>query len=344
VNRAVLLNGAGDLRVVDAPLPSPAAGEALVGVTTVGICGSDLHWFSEGSIGDARIERPLVLGHEAAGIIRSGPRAGQRVAIDPAVPCLECEPCRLGRYHLCLALRFAGHGATDGALRSLMTWPEAQLVALPDTVDDVAGAMLEPLGVAIHALDLGRLRTGGAVAVIGCGPIGLLLVALANVAGARTVVATDPLTHRVEAARKVGADVALVTGPDTVEQVLAAVDRGGVDVAFEAAGKGDALDTSIGVVRPAGTVVVVGIPDGDRYTFGAAAARRKELDLKFARRMNRVYDRAIALVASRRIDVTALVTHRFMLEDAAEAFATASRREGLKVIVQPQPAAETPHR
>jgi L-iditol 2-dehydrogenase len=173
--RALRLHGVGDLRLADEPVPVPGPADGLVRVTAVGICGSDLHWYDESGIGDAALTRPLVLGHEAAGVIVAGPRAGQRVALDPQVPCGACETCAAGREHLCPQVRFLGHSVTDGAMRDLLAWPMANLVPLPDAIDDVAGAMLEPLGVAIHALRLGRVRPGDAVGVFGCGPIGLLL-------------------------------------------------------------------------------------------------------------------------------------------------------------------------
>jgi len=199
--KALRLHGAGDLRLADEPAPVPGPGEALVRVTAVGICGSDLHWYDESTIGEAVLTRPLVLGHEAAGVIVDGPRAGERVALDPQVPCGACETCAAGRGHLCPQVRFLGHSTTDGALRELMAWPAANLVPLPDTIGDVAGALLEPLGVGIHALRLAGVQPGDTVGIFGCGPIGLLLIQLARVAGATTIVATDRLPHRVEAAQ-----------------------------------------------------------------------------------------------------------------------------------------------
>ena len=193
-------------------------------VTAVGICGSDLHWYDESGIGDAVLTRPLVLGHEAAGVIVDGPRAGQRVAIDPQVPCGACETCAAGRGHLCPQVRFLGHSVTDGAMRELLAWPVTNLVPLPDAIDDAAGAMLEPLGVALHALRLARIRPGDTVAVLGCGPIGLLLIQLARRAGATTVLATDRLPHRVAAARDLGAIAAVVDG-GAERDVLLAGDR-----------------------------------------------------------------------------------------------------------------------
>src|SRR5438034_705931 len=162
---------------------------SLVRVTAVGICGSDLHWWDEGAIGDARLTHPLVLGHEGAGVIADGPRRGERVAIDPAIPDETCRACRDGYRNLCYHLRFSGHGETDGMLREVMAWPSGLLHPLPDGVSDADGAMLEPLGVAIHSADLGHLPFAGAAAVIGCGPIGLLLIQVLKAAGATSVLA-----------------------------------------------------------------------------------------------------------------------------------------------------------
>jgi L-iditol 2-dehydrogenase len=337
--KALRLHGVGDLRLADEPVPLPGPDEVLVRVTAVGICGSDLHWYGESAIGEAVLTRPLVLGHEAAGVIVDGLRAGERVALDPQVPCFACETCAAGRGHLCPQVRFLGHSVTDGALRELLAWPATNLVPLPDTIDDVDGAMLEPLGVAIHALRLARVRPGDTVGVFGCGPIGLLLIQLARVAGATAIVATDRLPHRVEAARRLGAVVALVADGTERGFLLDATAGRGVDAAIEIAGEDDALETAVALARPAGTVVVAGIPAGDHSTIAASLARRKGLDLRFSRRMNRVYPRAIALVEAGLVDVASLVTHRFPITDGEAAFRTAARRDGLKVVVEPSAAA-----
>ncbi len=333
--KALRLHGVGDLRLADEPAPVPGPAEALVRVTAVGICGSDLHWYDESGIGDAVLTRPLVLGHEAAGVIVGGPRAGQRVALDPQVPCGACETCAAGRGHLCPQVRFLGHSVTDGAMRAQLAWPVANLVPLPDAIDDAAGAMLEPLGVGIHALRLARVRPGDSVGVFGCGPIGLLLIQLARISGATTIVATDRLPHRVDAARRLGAVAALVEGGAERGVLLEATGGRGVDAAIEIAGDDDAIETAIALARPAGTVVVAGIPAGDHSTIAASIARRKGLDLRFARRMSRAYPRAIALVEAGLVDVSSLVTDRFAIVDFEAAFRTAVRRDGLKVIVDP---------
>jgi L-iditol 2-dehydrogenase len=330
------LHGRRDLRLAEEPIPTVAPGQVLLRVTAVGLCGSDRHWFEDASIGDAELAAPLVLGHELAGVIESGPRTGQRVAIDPAIPCEACRPCRAGRANLCLALEFAGHAGTDGGLRQWMAWPEHQVHVLPDGCSDAEGALLEPLGVAIHALDLAQIRVGDAVAVLGCGPIGLLLIQLARLAGARWVGATDPLRHRLEAAASYGAATFPTDGVrGSAAEMLAAAGNGGVDKTFEAAGSAVAVETAIRVAGPGTRVVVVGIPNDDRVTFRASTARRKELTILLARRMRRTYPRAIDLVERHAVDLSVLVTHRFPLQDAGQAFEALERRVGIKILVEP---------
>jgi L-iditol 2-dehydrogenase len=334
--KVLRLHGRGDLRLHDEPEPVPGPGEVLLRVTAVGLCGSDLHWFSEAGIGDARLQEPLVLGHEFAGVIESGERRGERVAVDPAVPCGACEFCLEGNPNFCSTLRFAGHGTEDGALRQYMAWSAHCLHPLPNSLTDADGVMLEPLGVAIHAVDLGHLKPGMTVGVFGCGPIGLLVLQLARAAGATHVMATEKLPHRLEAARSLGATAVFqaTDGRESAE-ILAATEGKGVDVAFEAAGENEAVETAMAAAKPGARVVLIGIPADDRTAFTASTARRKGLTIKLTRRMKRVYPRAIRLVESGMVDVRPLVTHRFPLEEFDKAFSTAQRREGLKVIIEP---------
>ena len=319
--KALRLHGTGDLRLHDEPAPEPGDGEVVVRVTAVGLCGSDRHWFLEGGIGDAVLDRPLVLGHEVVGTIQSGPRTGQRVAVDPAVPCGRCALCRSGEPHLCGRLRFAGHGSEDGGLRSCLAWPERLAHPLPDRLSDAEGALLEPLGVALHAVDLGHVRPGSTAGVFGCGPLGLLLVQALRAAGAETIVASDPLSHRGAAAVAAGATL----------------DRREVDVAFEVAGEDAALADAIDAVRPGGRVVLVGIPDGDRTSFAASTARRKGLSLLLCRRMKPAdLPRAIRLAVAGEVELGELVGGRYALSEWDEAFGDLVERRGLKVVVEPQ--------
>jgi L-iditol 2-dehydrogenase len=320
---------------------------SLVQVTAVGICGSDLHWWDEGAIGDAKLTHPLVLGHEGAGVIAGGPRAGQRVAIDPAIPCQTCRACRDGYRNLCYRLKFSGHGETDGMMREFMAWPTTALHPLPDRVSDADGAMLEPLGVAIHSVDLGHLPFGGTASVIGCGPIGLLLIAVLKAAGASSVLAVEPLAHRRDAAERMGADEvadsARFAGRGAVEddlmgELTSAIGGTGVgvDVAFEAAGNNEGVELAMASVRPGGRVVLAGIPGDDVIRFGASLARRKGLTIAMVRRMNEVYPRAISLAERGVVDLGSVVTSRTGLGEIPAAFGEAARRTGLKAIIEPQ--------
>jgi L-iditol 2-dehydrogenase len=326
--RALRLHGPGDLRLHDEPDPSPAPGEVLVRVSAVGLCGSDRHWLLEGGIGDAQLERPLVLGHEFAGVVASGAREGERVAVDPAVPCGACDLCAAGLEHLCLGMRFAGHGSTDGALRTLLPWPERLVHQVPETLTDVEAALAEPLGVALHALDLGHVLPGAAAGVFGCGPLGLLLVQLLRMVGASPIVATDVLAHRVAAAEQLGATHAVLAGGPSLDE--------GLEVAFEAAGDDAAVDEAVASLTPGGRLVLVGIPDGDRTSFRASAARRKGLTMLLSRRMTAAdLPRALRLAAEGRVDLSPLVSGRYALDEWSDAFAALRERRGLKVVIEP---------
>jgi L-iditol 2-dehydrogenase len=325
--KALRLHGARDLRLHEEPDCEPQAGEAVMRVRAVGLCGSDRHWVTTGGIGDASLDAPLVLGHEAAGVVVTGPRAGQRVALDPAVPCHRCATCQAGLSHLCPSVDFAGHAPTDGALRTLLAWPEALLRPLPDEVDDAHAPLLEPLGVALHALRLGHAAEGTRAGVFGSGPLGVLVCAALRATKSQVVVATDVLPHRRAAAAAAGA--ARVLAPGEAGESLR------LDVAFEVAGDDGALADAIAATRPGGRVVLVGIPDDDRTSFGAAAARRKGLSLMLCRRMRAGdLDAAIDAVAANTVDLAPAVTSRYAFENWSAAFDDLVERRGVKVVIE----------
>jgi L-iditol 2-dehydrogenase len=326
------------LRLHDEPIPEPGPGEALLRIRGVGLCGSDRHWVVDGGIGDAVLDTPLVLGHEFDGVVESGSLRGRRVAVDPAVSCGTCEPCIGGAENLCLRVRFAGHGQTDGALREYIAWPERSLYPLSDALDERVGPLVEPLAVAIHGVDLGRLHAGATVAVIGCGPIGLLVIALARAAGVGMIVATDPSRVRLDAATSFGATHAIEAGGTSAdgEAVLATTKGRGLDVVFEAAGDAPAVDCAVTVAAPGARVVLLGIPPDDRTTFNASAARRKGLTLKLTRRSTHdSFRRAVALAEAGAIDLAGLVTLRVPLTDGARGFDALVRRDGIKTLIEP---------
>ncbi|RMB58246.1 zinc-dependent alcohol dehydrogenase [Tessaracoccus antarcticus] len=324
--RAARLHAPSDLRVGEESDPTPAEGFTLVRVGAVGLCGSDLHWFLDGGIGDSRIDQPTIPGHEIGGVALDGPLAGRTVAVDPAIPCFTCERCREGWTNLCPHVRFAGHGDTDGGLAEMMRWPTDRLVPLPECMDAEDAAVLEPLGVAIHAWDLSHVGLGDRVAIVGAGPIGLLLVQLARHSLVNHIAVIEPLAHRRDAALAQGADA--VHSPDD----LPASD---FDVVFEVCGNPDPVREAMVVARAGGRVVLVGIPDEDETRFPASLARRKGLTIAVVRRMAEVYDRSVDLVVRGVVDVKAVVSHRFELGAAGEAFTFASSREGLKVLITP---------
>jgi|WetSurMetagenome_2_1015567.scaffolds.fasta_scaffold87716_2 L-iditol 2-dehydrogenase len=333
--QAARVHGAEKLQLHDEPMPVPGPGEALVRVTAVGVCGSDVHWWKEGHIGGDWIVKPLILGHECAGVIESGPRKGGRVAIDPAIPCLRCEFCQEGNQNLCSALRFAGHAPVDGALRQYIAWPEHCLIPLPDSMSDIEGVMLEPLGVALYSVDCGRVQPGMSVGVFGCGAIGLSVIQVARAAGATRIFAADlqEVPHRLAAAHSLGATVYATNNGEEAEKIVKATGGRGVDVAFEAAGDPEAIEAAVAAVKPGGQAILVGIGREDRTAFTASKARGKDLTVKIIHRMKHTYPRAIQLVQSGRVDVRSLVTHRFPLAEIVRAYASAEKREGIKVII-----------
>jgi L-iditol 2-dehydrogenase len=311
--------------------PPPQEGWSTVAVTSVGICGSDLHWYAEGGTGEVTISEPVVPGHEFAGVALDGPYAGRRVAVDPAIPCGRCESCREGHGNLCPHVRFAGHGDLDGGLQERLLWPDHLLFPLPDGLSDDAGAMLEPLGVAVHAVRHAHIRLGHDVLVVGAGPIGVLTAAVARRAGAARVFVTEPLEHRRETALRHGADAAW--SPEGVEdEVMSATSGRGVDVVVEMAGADEGIATAVSCARPGARVALGGIPSTPLSAFPAAPARRKGLTFAMVRRMHDTYPRAIRL-ATTGIDLDALVSDRFPLERSADAFEHAVTRTGDKTVI-----------
>jgi L-iditol 2-dehydrogenase len=333
--REARLYGVRDVRVAETEPPVPGPGESLVRVTAVGICGSDLHWFAEGGIGGTTVTRPVVPGHEFGGIVQSGPLAGRAVAVDPAIACGVCARCYEGNSNLCPSVVFAGHGTCDGGLREYLAWPTRLLHPVPDALAGAGAALLEPLGVAIHAFDLGHVRLGACVAIVGCGPIGLLLMQVARAGGAASVIAVEPLPHRRAVAAGYGLGPAVAPGDALTSALREAGAPDGVDVAFEVAGTDAAVAAATEWVRPGGRLVLAGIPEGDVIALPASTARRKGLTIAMARRMREVYPRAIRLATDGAVDLNGLVTGAFPLDDAPAAFATAVARTGIKTVITP---------
>jgi len=316
-----------DMRLVDVPKPVPRPHEALIRVESIGICGSDLHYYLEGHIGNTVITTPLILGHEFGGIVEEvGAEAdtsllGKRVAVEPGIPCMKCEWCRDGHYNVCKDLFFPGGPPYDGVLCEYAAFHAEFCFPVPDSVGPVEAAMIEPLAVAVHTVELAQVKPGETAAILGLGPIGLLTAEVAKLAGIRTIYGTDLLDYRVEAGRRYGVDVAFnASAQDTVETIMRETNGRGVDVAFDTARSTETPALACHVVRPAGRCVFTGISGSEYDPVPVSVARRKELTVQWCRRFRHDYPRAIALVAEGRLDVRSLVTHSFPLEQTQEAF------------------------
>jgi L-iditol 2-dehydrogenase len=325
--KAALLYGPKDLRIEDRPDPILRSGEILLRVRAVGVCGSDVHTYAHGRIGPTVLQSPLILGHEFGGqVVQVAEhvthiRPGDRVAVDPARNCTICEPCRRGHPNLCTDLHFCGLWPDDGALVETMAYPARLAHIVPDTISFGETVLLETLGIAIHATDLARLRGASEVAVLGCGPVGLLVIQMARLSGATRIFATDLLHYRLEFARQCGAtDVMNAAQGDPVAWISEQTRGRGVDVALEAAGAVETPAQAVEMARHGGTVCLIGIPVEDRTEFRASSARRKGLTIKLVRRMKHTYPRAITLAERGLVDLRLLLTHEFRLEDAEKAF------------------------
>ncbi len=332
--RVLKFYGKQDLRLEEMPKPKKETDDIRLRTASVGICGSDIHYVKEGGTGSLQLDHPLILGHEFSAWVDEGPEKGQLVAVDPALPCGKCEFCLEGNPNFCINLRFAGAEGTDGALREYLSWPEEALYPLPDTMTPQEGAMLEPLGVAIHALRLGKVLPGMHVGVLGAGAIGLLTLQMAKLAGATRIFVTDKINSRLEYARECGATDIIPADGSEEKQILKATQGRGLDVVFEAAGDdGSAVETAIQTAKRGGTVVLIGIPSENKTSFTASVARRRGLTIKFSRRMKHTYPTAIQLVSLGYIDLQSLITHQFNLNNYQKAFDIAARREGIKVMI-----------
>jgi len=316
------------IELADAPEPKLAQpGDVLLAIDRVGVCGSDVHYYLDGRIGDQVLRYPATLGHECSGtVLAAGDAAkdltpGDRVAVDPAFPCFACDQCRAGRFHTCRHLRFMGlPGQAPGALAERSVVPAACCVKVPKSVSQDEAMLVEPLSVGLHAVRLARLAGGAKIVVLGVGPIGLSVLLCAKATAKCTVVVTDLLDERLAVARRCGADAAINARQ---ADVVAEAARAGIsefDAVFECSGDPACVDQGQSLLCPGGTLVCVGIPPGDAVSFNPHGMRRNELRFQAVRRQNQCVEPVVELIASRRIDPSPLVTHRFPMERVADAF------------------------
>lgn len=313
---------------MERPIRPPGPGEVQVRVEAVGICGSDMHSYLEGAVGDTPCIYPMVLGHEPAGTVvalgsgATGWQKGDRAAFEPALFCYHCEFCHSGRHNLCANLRFLSQPDQPGFFREYVNLPVKNLLGLPEGVGLREGALVEPLAVVLHSMQFVRLSPGETAAVFGCGPIGLLTIAALKLSGAGRIWAIEPVAHRRDMARAIGADISLDPNEtDPVAAIWGETGKRGVDVAIDCATHGCSINQSIGVARNGGRVVFTGIPSELRPPLEFHPMRRKELALFNVRRSNHESDLALEMLRSHLPLFAPVITHTHPLEKIGEAFA-----------------------
>jgi L-iditol 2-dehydrogenase len=325
--RAAELTGVRQFHIAERFIPDPGPGEVQVHVAAVGVCGSDLHSYSEGAVGDSPCVYPMVLGHEPAGVVMktgvgvTGWSPGDRAALEPALYCYHCEFCLSGHHNVCANLRFMSNPEEPGFFREYLNLPATNLLALPVGMDFEIATMVEPLAVVLHSMQFAAVQPGETAAVFGVGPIGLLTVIALKLAGARRVWAVDPVQHRLVLARAVGADVE--TDPrafDPVRQILRDTHNRGVDVAIDCGGRHDRINQCIHVTRNAGRVVMTAIPSLVRVPVEFSPLRRKEITLYNVRRSNHESASALAMLTEHLQRFAQLITHTHPLDHIRHAF------------------------
>lgn len=311
------------------PGPVPA-GHVRVRTHAVGICGSDLHYFGEGGIGDVPCVYPMVLGHEPTGTVEEsghGWTKGDRVALEPALYCYHCEFCLKGRHNVCSHLRFLSTPQEPGFFRDTVDLPPHNMLALPREVSMAEGTIIEPLAVVLHSMEFAAFQPGETAVVLGCGPIGLLTIAMLRINGARRIWATDPLPHRRQMALDMGADAVLPKGADVVPSILAETGGRGVDTVFDCAAKDGSINESLHLACSRGRVVITGIPSEPRIDLEFHVMRRKELFFYNVRRSNHDSEKAIQLLTAFPRKFAPVITHKKPFDSIQSTFEMAEAYE-----------------
>jgi len=341
---AAVLHEAKKLLIDEIDTPQPQAGQVQIRVRAGGICGSDLSYYFKGKSGDFAVREPFVLGHEVAGEIAalgegvSGLRVGQRVAVNPGLNCGACQFCVKGMPNHCLNMRFMGSASTfphmQGMFRQYITAAARQCVPVPDSLDYAQASMAEPLAVALHALRQAGSLVGANMLLVGCGPIGCIVLAAARRAGAHRIVALDLAQKALEVAASLGADETVLAGDQTrIDQWSR--ERGTFDVVIEASGSPAGLDTALRAARAGGAVIQLGNLPAGQSPVAANLVMAKELRYQGSFRFTDEYAIAADELASQRIDLRPLMTHVFPLADANRAFEVAQdRNQSMKVHLQ----------
>lgn len=340
--KAAILTEPGKIEIQELDIPRPAADEVLIRVKSVGLCGSDVHYYQHGRIGSFIVEKPIILGHESAGeIVEVGSdvtnlSVGDRVTVEPGVTCGKCIHCKSGRYNLCPDVKFLATPPYDGAFCEYIAIRSDFVYKIPDEITYDEAAMAEPISVGIHALKRGRLQAGETVVIMGMGPIGVLAAMVAKVSGASRIIGVDFEESRLELSKKMGVtDTVNLKHENLLEKINIITDNQGVDLALETAGNAKALQSAISAVRRGGRVVIVGMPPEDVATLNINEIVGSEMDIFGVFRYSNTYPTAIEIISKSGIDVKNVITGYYSLEDTKDAFekAITDRANTMKIMI-----------
>ncbi|QUH27114.1 NAD(P)-dependent alcohol dehydrogenase [Serpentinicella alkaliphila] len=326
-NKAIFMQGTNNMVVKDVPMPEIKENEVLIKVDVVGICGSDVHYYTHGKIGSFVVEGDFILGHECAGeVVEIGKNVknlvvGDRVALEPGKTCGKCEFCKSGKYNLCTDVEFFATPPYHGVFTNYVAHPEDMCFKLPENVSNTEGALVEPLAVGLHATDQGGVKLGNTVVIFGTGCIGLVTLLSAKAKGASNVIVVDVLENRLQVAEKIGATHVINAKTTNVIEKIAELTNGrGADVVIDTAGAEITLKQTVDVVRRGGTIVLVGMTPKDEVEFDFMKLMGKEAEIKTVFRYRNLYPTAINAIASGSLNVKDIVSHEFEFDKTKEAF------------------------
>ncbi|MFT5875095.1 MAG: L-iditol 2-dehydrogenase [Clostridium sp.] len=326
-NKAIFMHGTNQMVWKDVPLPVAKENEVLVKVEAVGICGSDVHYYQHGRIGDFVVEGDFILGHECAGeVIEVGSSVknlvvGDRVALEPGKTCGKCEFCKDGRYNLCPDVEFFATPPYHGVFTNYVTHPEDMCFKLPDNVTNVEGALVEPLAVGLHATNIGEVKLGDTVVIFGTGCIGLVTLLSSKARGASNIIVVDVLENRLKTATRLGAThVINAKETDVIKKIKELTNGMGAHVVIDTAGAEITVKQTVDVVKRGGTIVLVGMTPKDEISFNFMKLMSKEAQFKTIFRYRNLYPVAINAISSGAINVKDIVSHEFDFENTKEAF------------------------
>jgi L-iditol 2-dehydrogenase len=326
--QAMVLTGIRQMEMLELPMPAiKEATDVLIKMKVVGVCGSDVHYYTQGKIGSQIVQYPFPVGHEGAGeVIAVGPavtsvKPGDRIAIEPAMPCWECDQCKAGRPHTCRKLRFLGcPGQADGCLTEYIVMPEKSCFRIADNLTYTEAAISEPLAIGLYAVNQSIPMKDATIGILGFGPIGMSVLLSARAKGAGKIFVTDLVDERLQIAGECGA---VWTGNAGKSDVVSGVKEKEpllLDVVFECCGKQEAIDQAVELLKPGGKLMVIGIPEFDRWSFPVDQMRHKEICVQNVRRQNHTLEETLELMETKKIDVGRMPTHRFPFSSSKEAF------------------------